>query len=71
MVHLASVVDPDDRTAVQRAQEEFGHDVAWDPPGLSAARRYTCVRRTCGRAVLIYGANIYGSAVTECCVHAA
>lgn len=71
MAVLEDVVDSDDRKAVRRAQEEFGHDVGWDPPsGLSSARRWTCLRRTCGRAVLIYGDNIYGSAVTEQCTQA-
>lgn len=42
------------------ADEEFGHDVAWDP---GAQERWTC--RRCDRAVLRVGTNIYGSAVRE------
>jgi hypothetical protein len=48
-----------------RLAEEQGHTVTWDPGPIE---RWTCDR--CGNAVLRYGTNIYGSAVTEPCVAA-
>jgi hypothetical protein len=45
-----------------RLAEELGHAVGWDP---CRQERWTC--RTCGRAVIRVGCNIYGSAVRERC----
>lgn len=49
-----------------RRAAEMGHQVEHDPPaGLTRADRWTC--KVCGDAVLIYGSNIYGSAVDMTC----
>ena len=51
--------------AIERARAQ-GHAVESDPPaGMTAARRWTCT--VCGNAVLVYGSNIYGSAVDQTC----
>lgn len=51
--------------AVAEAAEK-GHTVEWDPPpGLNAARRWTCTR--CGNAVLDYRGNVYGGALQITC----
>lgn len=50
--------------AVARA-EARGHKLEFDPPFASAALRWTCT--VCGRAVIQYGSNIYGSAVESDC----
>ncbi|MFD8316124.1 hypothetical protein [Kitasatospora purpeofusca] len=41
------------------------HQLAWDPPGLSAANRWTCT--ACNRAVIDYRGNVYGSATAGPC----
>lgn len=51
--------------AAQRAVERLGHDVEPDPPFMSAADRWTC--KACGRAVIVNGSVIYGSATIETC----
>lgn len=55
----------DDTTPVTRANAR-GHEVENDGPTLGGASRWTC--RRCGRAVLRYANNVYGSAVDEDCV---
>lgn len=50
------------REPARIANDEFGHDVHWDP---GAQERWTCTR--CGNCVLRVGCNIYGSAVRETC----
>lgn len=48
-----------------------GHVLEVDSPhGLSSVRRLTCTKRECGRAILNYRGNIYGSALSEDCVGA-
>ena len=44
---------------------ERGHTVVADGPTAGGASRWTCTE--CGRAVLQYAANIYGSAVEADC----
>lgn len=53
---------------IKRA-ESMGHTVEPDPPvgAFTSGYRWTCTRRECGRAVLIVGHNIYGSAVAQRC----
>ncbi len=51
--------------APPRMAADLGHQPEWDPPGLSAVRRWTCSE--CGDAVLDSGTAIYGSAVRERC----
>ncbi|HEX2242427.1 MAG TPA: hypothetical protein VHK27_04055, partial [Gammaproteobacteria bacterium] len=68
-----TIVDvPGDRLGRWMAEEpvirasSFGHNVFEDhPEGLSKVRRWTCL--TCGRAVLRYEMNIYGTAVEVRC----
>lgn len=44
----------------------LGHDFEWDPSG-TGVPRWTCRRRTCGRAVINYDGNVYGSATEHEC----
>ncbi|MFF4924326.1 hypothetical protein ACFY4B_27390 [Kitasatospora sp. NPDC001261] len=44
------------------------HQLEWDPPGLSAANRWTCA--ACGQAAIDYRGNVYGSATTGPCAEA-
>lgn len=57
---------PDIPVAAQRAVERLGHDIEYDPPFMSAADRWTC--KDCGRAVIVNGSVIYGSATTDACL---
>lgn len=42
------------------------HEMVDDPPHvLSTARRHTC--KKCGKVILIYASNVYGSALEEAC----
>lgn len=50
------------REPARIANDEFGHNVHWDP---GTQQRWTC--RHCGNAVLRVGCNIYGSAVERTC----
>lgn len=43
------------------------HTFTYDPAALSSAARWTCQRPTCGRAVLVSSAVIYGSATEHPC----
>lgn len=53
--------------AVRRA-ESRGHHVTFDPPaGMTGTLRWTCTETECGRAVLDYNGNIYGSAIEDDC----
>ena len=45
-----------------------GHDLGDDPPVFSSVQRYTC--KSCGRALLINGFVIYGSAREMTCAEA-
>lgn len=49
------------------AAAALGHELEWDPPHeLSNARRWTCKR--CGRALLCFQGNWYGSALETQCI---
>lgn len=42
------------------------HNLVWDPPAaMTSVRRWTC--DTCGRAVLVNGYVVYGSATSAAC----
>lgn len=55
--------------AAQPAVTVRGHALAWDPPAaMTSRRRWTCERRTCGRAVLVGpDGHAYGSALATSC----
>lgn len=42
-----------------------GHDLIWDPPGLSSAQRWTC--QICGMAAIRVGLTVYGQALYMKC----
>lgn len=44
-----------------------GHDLEWDPPGLSAAERWTCKNPDCLRTALRFRGNEYGDALEAEC----
>lgn len=54
---------------VRHASVVLGHVLQWDPPAAATAiDRWTCVSRTCGRAVLVRPDGTgYGSALDSPC----
>lgn len=64
---MMDAIDEWHRTEPVRRAAANGHAVEWDPPwGLSSAARWSCT--ACGKAVIKFGHNIYGSATEKTCV---
>lgn len=64
-------MSPDETlAALNKAQDQDGHDLEDDSPGgISSVQRWTCKR--CGSAILRYRGNVYGSALDTACATAA